>query len=226
MCFSTTASFASAAILIPAGLVCLNKARKLPKPYWAFALFPIIFGIQQALEGGVWWALNANGDNTETLRLSALGFLFFSHLFWLTWVPYSSYLTETILKRKSMFMLIALVGTVFGLSIFSPFILYPNWLTISIINHAIEYQTTLVYDSFLPKDAVTAVYLLIITIPLIGSCDRHQNILGGLIAVSMVVSLIFFNFAFISVWCYFAAVISLYIYYMIATKAVSEKSGF
>ena len=217
MCFSAIASFTSAAILVPTGLFCLRKTNHTSKPYWTLALIPIAFGIQQAFEGGVWWALE--GKNAEVLRLSTLGFLFFSHLFWLVWVPFSCYLTETVKSRRTLFLLITGVGAVCGATMFPPFLLYPNWLTVSVANHSIIYQTTLIYDNYLPKIVGVSVYMAILILPLLLSSERYIRILGKLILFSMMASLIFFNLAFISVWCYFAAVISLYICYIIIVKA-------
>ena len=50
MCFSATASFTAAAILIPSGLYCLKESNQLDKRYWAFAILPFMFGLQQLLE--------------------------------------------------------------------------------------------------------------------------------------------------------------------------------
>lgn len=46
MCFSATASFASAAILIPAGIYSVNRALHGDKRYLVLAAFPLLFGIQ------------------------------------------------------------------------------------------------------------------------------------------------------------------------------------
>jgi len=78
MCYSAGVSFTSAVVLVPVGLLCLQKTLRINNPYWAFAFLPVGFGIQQAFEGGVWWALDAS--NAEILRLSSLGFIFF-HIF-------------------------------------------------------------------------------------------------------------------------------------------------
>ena len=47
------------------------------------------------------------------------------------------------------------------------------------------------------------------------STDRYHSFLGVMILVSGVFTWAFFGWVFISVWCYFAAVISLYIFFMI-----------
>ncbi len=219
MCFSITVSFSSAAILITGGLFCLKKTAHANKPYWVFALLPLMFGIQQAIEGVVWWALGAN--HPENLRLSALGFLFFSHFIWLVWIPFSCYQTEPSNNRKMLFLLMSGTGVFFGASLFTPFLLYSDWLTVSAVNHSIAYQTTLIYDEYLPRIVVTAGYMLIVLVPLMLSSGRHHRILGMLALLSAVLTMAFFNFAFISVWCYFAAVISLYVYYITVIKPES-----
>lgn len=221
MCFSLGASIASAAVLIPAGLFCIKKSAHMDKSYWALALLPFAFGIQQLFEGGVWWAIEAG--NEEVLRLSAMGFIFFSHLFWLAWVPFTCYLTETIKIRRKLFLLITITGVVCGAAMFLPFLFNSHWLEVSVVNHSIAYQTTFAYDDYLSRIAGTIIYILIIIFPLIISSDQYHRVLGILILFSMIVSLIFFNFAFISVWCYFAAIISLYIYYIIAIRAKPAK---
>ena len=52
-CFSATASFIRAALLVPAGVYCVKKAARLPKPYWVIAVLPLLFGVQQVFEGGM-----------------------------------------------------------------------------------------------------------------------------------------------------------------------------
>jgi len=220
MCFSAAASFTTAAFLVPAGLLCLKKTVHLNRPYWVFAIIPLIFGVQQAFEGGVWWALDA--DKPGIAHLSALGFLFISHFIWLTWIPLSCYFTETIQKRRRFFLLISSLGIFFGASLFAPFLINGRWLSASIINHSIMYQTILLYDDYLPRTATTAIYSAIIIFPLLLSSDLYHKILGILILASMIVSASFFNLAFISVWCYFAAAISLYIFYIIVIKKPVE----
>ena len=61
MCFSASASFTAAAFLIPTGGYCVYSAIELKRfHYLALALIPIFFGVQQAIEGGVWLSMTAN----------------------------------------------------------------------------------------------------------------------------------------------------------------------
>lgn len=219
MCFSATASFTTAAILIPAGIYCIKEAKQLEKPYWAFSMLPFLFGLQQLFEGGVWLALLEG--NAINVRSYSLGFLMFSHIFWLGWIAYSSYLVERSPKIRNIFKLISIVGVVFGTSLFIPLLFNTEWLTVSIIKHSIHYNFIYYYDYYIPQSILTAFYSGAILVPLFLSSDRYHNILGVLIFISGLVTWAFFTLVFVSVWCYFSAVISLYIFYII-TQCVNS----
>jgi hypothetical protein len=213
MCFSATASFSAAALLIPAGIYCAKKAAGLIRPYWAIGLLPLVFGVQQALEGMVWLALES--QDPQSVRVSALGFMVFSHLFWLFWIPVASAALEPRGPRKSIFLALAVFGALYGASMYLPLLVQANWLTVELIQQSISYEARLVYDGYLPRIVVRALYAVIVLGALLFSSDRHLRTFGILIAISVAVATVFFGYAFISVWCYFAAALSLYIVYMI-----------
>ncbi|MBI1194922.1 MAG: hypothetical protein GC138_03615 [Gammaproteobacteria bacterium] len=216
MCFSSTASFTAAAVLLPAGTYCLKVSYSIERPYWALATVPFIFAIQQLLEGGVWLALE-QGD-ALTARDLALGFLFFSHVFWLGWVGYSASLVETSPFRKRFFSYISFFGVVLGAIMYVPLLLDQARMTPEIIRHSIHYELTLLTDLYVSQELVTTCYAGIILLPLLLSSDRYHRVLGGLALVTGLVALALYDWAFISVWCYFAAVISLYIFVIMARR--------
>ena len=213
MCFSATASFAAAAVLIPAGIYSIKKSSELSQPYWALAMLPLLFGLQQLLEGGVW--LSVRAGEAGYARALALGFLLFSHVFWLAWVPYSSYLTELSPRLRRAFLLITFFGVLFGVSMYVPLLFNEDWLTVSIVKHSIDYQLEFIFDPFVSQRLVTAVYATVILVPLMLSSDSYHRMLGVLILLSSLVTGVFFSWVFVSVWCYFAALISIYIFYMV-----------
>lgn len=214
MCFSATASFSAAALLIPAGAFCLKKSNQVDRRYWAYAMLPLLFGIQQALEGGIWLSL-LHAEQARAHGL-ALGFLLFSHVFWLGWIPYSSFLTEGVPRLRRLFLGITAFGLLFGASMYLPLLYQPGWMQVAIVNHAIDYELRFVSDTYLPQSTLTAVYAAVILVPLMLSSDRGHSILGVLVLLSGLATWAFFDWVFISVWCYFAALISMYIFYMIA----------
>ena len=216
MCFSVAASFSASAVLVPMGIYCVKKSVSLEKPYWAFALLPLMFGIQQFFEGLVWLEIEPDGGGAT--RLAALGYMFFSHLFWLIWIPFACYAIEdSTIKRKVIFFLI-LIGAAHGLLMYIPLWFREDWLTVELVRQSIDYKATLLYDEYIPRIIVRAFYALIILVPLLVASDRYIRIFGVIIATSVAISTVKFGYAFISVWCYFAAVLSFYILVMILQK--------
>ncbi len=222
MCFSATASFSAAVVLIPVGAYCIKKVAPLNKKYRLIVLLPLIFGIQQLFEGFVWLAIEPGGGGAT--RLPALGFMFFSHLFWLFWIPLACYVVESnTLKRKVMFTFF-LLGAVHGLIMYVPLWFNSDWLVVELVQKSISYKATLLYDDYIPRIAVRVLYAVLVIASLLLSSDRYLRVFGVIIAMSVVISTVYFGHAFISIWCYFAAVLSLYVLFMIIriTKTTHE----
>lgn len=214
MCFSATASFSAAAVLLPAGMYCLKSSNQVDRRYWAFAMLPFMFGLQQLLEGGLWLAMEQG--NVQATHDLALGFLLFSHLFWLSWVAFSSYQVESEPLRKRLFLSVSIFGGLFGALMFIPLLFHPDWLTVTIVQQSIHYGMSFITDGYVPQRLLAVVYGCVILLPLVLSSDRYHNILGALILVAGMVTWAFYDWAFVSVWCYFAALISLYIFMVVA----------
>ena len=216
MCFSATASFSASVILIPVGLYCVKKAASLEEPYWVLALLPFVFGIQQFFEGLVWLGIDPDGRGTA--RLAAMGYMFFSHVFWLVWVPFSCYVIEDNAIKKKLFLIIMFFGAAVGLAMYVPLWVHEHWLSIEVIHHSISYKTTLLYDDYVLKGVGRIVYALIILAPLLLASDRHINIFGIVIAISSIIFTLFFEYAFVSIWCFFSAILSFSILIMMLRK--------
>ena len=210
MCFSASASFTVSAGLIPVGIYCLYKANKRRdhKLFWPFALYPLVFGIQQAIEGWLWLSLETGG--VESLRIPALSFVFFSHFFWLFWIPYSCYTIETTDRKKRLFFFTTIMGSVFGLAMFLPVIIYADWMSVSLVQHSISYELKLLFDDFVPRIAVRGFYVLVILVPLLLSSWRFLRYFCVIIALSVLMVVSWYPQTFISVWCFFAAIMSAY----------------
>ena len=211
MCFSATASFTAAAVLLPLGVYCVKETISWNKSLIPFSLYPLIFAIQQIIEGLIWQSL----ENDMDAHLPVYGFLFFSHLFWLFWVPFSVWVLENDQRKKKLLFYCMLSGLGFGLSLTIPFFLNNDWFSVSIVNHSINYETTLIYDAFIPREFVQFIYTLIVILPLLFSSLKMIQIFGLMMFMSMLVASYYFNYTFISVWCYFSAVLSSYLFIML-----------
>ena len=221
MCFSAEASFSAAAVLVPVGLYALSKARR-DMPGWAlFASFPLVFGVQQALEGVVWIGLGS-GD-TELTYCAARGYLFFSNFLWPLLVPLAAWWLEQEAARRRAMALFAVLGFLFGLSIFLPTVLESFELEVGILQNSITYQTRLLHDSLISRSVVEVLYALIILPPLLMSSEYRIRIFGGLILLALVATYAAFYHALISVWCFLAAALSLYL--VVAMQGALSEQG-
>lgn len=229
MCFSATVSYSSAAVLVATGLYAVQQARRLQPPYWMWALVPVFFGFQQAFEGRVWQELDAGNANAAVPF--ALGFHFFSHFLWLWWFPLCSYLVEpdkaskTGQLRKRVMGGCTIFGAFAGALVYSFMLFHPDWMSVAVREHSIHYSFSVTYRSsiHIPVRAAT-LYALTILVPLLFSSRRQIRFFGGLVALSMVLASVAYGYAYVSVWCFFAAVLSLYIVYMIRRLAAESKS--
>lgn len=222
MCFSAPVSYSAAVVLLATGVYAVRQARRLQPPYWMWALVPVFFGLQQAFEGRVWQALYA-GNASEIVPF-ALGFHFFSHFLWLWWLPLCSYIVETGRIRKRLFAGFALFGAFAGSMVYSFMLFHPEWMSVVIREHSIIYNFSVPYRSSIEIPVTPMMlYGLTIMVPLLFSSHRLIRIFGGLVALSMALASVAFNEAFVSVWCFFAAVLSLYIVYMIRQLVAESK---
>jgi hypothetical protein len=219
MCFSATASFTVAALLAPVGAYSLRLTKQTGKRWLLLASFPLAFAIQQAIEGFVWLGINAN--EPSLVAVTSRGFLFFSHLFWPAWVPLSVYVLEERRRHKFVLLGLAILGFAFGLSIAVPALVKPDWLSIVVINGSLEYKTLLLYDGLVSREVLRVVYAVIVLAALFVSSGRLVNIFGILILASVLFVRNQYDYAFISVWCYFAAIASIYIMGMLAAVSRS-----
>lgn len=206
MCFSATASLSIAAVLAPIGAYSVTIARQIDDKWILIAAYPIAFAIQQAVEGALWLGVSA-GDQA-TVAWASRGFLFFSHFFWLFWVPLSVYWLEPDARRRKALVALIGVGALFGLSVFLPALLMTDWLSVEVVKHSLEYKTRLIYDGIVGRTTLRGIYAAIVLSALFVSSDWRIRIFGGLIAGSLLITYLFFAHAFISVWCFFAAILS------------------
>ena len=105
MCFSATASFTAAAVLGATGGVALTKVKR--KQDYFFAAIPVLFAVQQFIEGLVWMTLG-QGLVTESF---AYGFLFFAFLLWPVYIPLAVWAHERNPVRKCLLRYLIFFGS-------------------------------------------------------------------------------------------------------------------
>ena len=111
MCFSAFASFSAGVALLVIGGDSARRTRHAAElPY---ALIPLLFGVQQLLEGGLWLTLAEPQQCLSALLTQ--GYSAFSQVIWPIYIPAAVYLLERPGWRRRAIALIALGGAVVGL---------------------------------------------------------------------------------------------------------------
>ncbi|MBF2089938.1 MAG: hypothetical protein IGR80_15560 [Synechococcales cyanobacterium K44_A2020_017] len=222
MCFSATASFSISAALLPIGGWCINKAWQSDRHYLPLAVFPLAFGIQQAIEGMVWLGLDAN--NSAMVAAAATGFIFFSHGFWLVWTPFMALMIETRSRLRRLWQIMTLLGMILAAYFLVPLALNPTWLTVTIQERSLTY----ILQDLTPYPSLEALgrslYISTILAPLLLVNQSAVQRLGWLVLGALVIVSRFFSSGLVSTWCYFAAVASLYVGYLFYQDITEKRS--
>jgi hypothetical protein len=224
MCFSAEASFAASGVLVPAGGFCLWSALRKQPRYLPLAAIPLFFGVQQASEGVVWLALG-KGD-TELVRPAALIFLFFAVAFWPMWIPLQAAVAEPIPWRRWLLAALAAVNTLWFWYLFWPLAVGPaSLLQVEMVHHSISYQfSELNVYQYVPLIWLRLLYVLSVALPFVVASRSLGLWPGIVIGASAVVAVVAFEYAFVSVWCFFAAILSVWICTVFYSMPVSRLS--
>ena len=214
MCFSAGASFTAGAVISAIGVATVIKVRKPSQKL--FAVIPFIFGIQQLTEGCIWLTLQNPGHLTIQ-KISMYIFLIMADVLWPVMIPGSLLLMEENVKRRKALRIFLIAGAV--LSSYYAICLIIFKVKPEILNCHINYG-----GAFIPSLMIPAflLYQVVTLIPLFISGVKGMRWLGVLMFLAVVVTVIFYVKNVTSVWCLFAAIISVVIYRMVA---VSKDTG-
>lgn len=214
MCFSATASFTAGAILLGIGASTWRMARQ-PSDQ-PLAAVPVLFGLQQLVEGLVWIGL-ADGGSPFSGLVTAI-YAFFSHVLWPVYVPFATWLVESQRGRRRALGATLVCGVVLGTFILARLAGDP------LVAHAtgghLEYINR---DTFGP--AVMLPYLAITTGSLALSSRPYIRLFGLLTVGAFLVAYAIYAAWLISVWCFFAAALSAIVWLHFAARHVPTPAG-
>jgi hypothetical protein len=207
MCFSAEASFTSGVVISAIGIATLRKARKPEQRL--FAVIPLLFAFQQFAEGVLWTTLRSGGY--EALQNVATHiFLVTALIIWPVMVPLSVWFMEESKKRKRILVGLMLAGGI--VSLFYAFCLisynvYPEIQSFHLV-YVNDFPGT-------PLGIGLGFYAAATIAPLFVSSVRRMRLFGILIATSCLITGVFYAEYLTSVWCFFAALISISIYWVL-----------
>lgn len=197
MCFSATASFTAGAYLLGLGTLTLRSARhrrELP-----FAAIPLLFAIQQLSEGVIWLTFSREAQLLNTVMTHV--YSFFSHVLWPVYVPVAVLLIEPPGRRRQALVVFSAAGIAVGAYLFYFLLAFP------IVSRPIGQHIEYVSPHFYAAVAMTF-YLMSTTVSLLLSTHRTVKVYGVLALLSFGAAYWFYTTWFISVWCFFAALLS------------------
>jgi len=213
MCFSPVASFAGGVIISSIGIATIRKVHK--PSQLVFACIPLFFGIQQFAEGFLWLTLPLP-EFITIQKLSTNIFLVMALVIWPMMIPLSVLYMEEDKKRKKILWILLAVGL--SLALYYTFCLLTFGVNPQVMKYHIQYNTGF------PKSLaliVFATYLLVTITPLFVSSIKRTHLMGILMFLSCLVTAIFFTQFLTSVWCFFAALISGVIYWILRDSKIT-----
>ncbi len=200
MCFSATASFVAGSALVVLGVATLRATRR--KAEIAFAAIPLLFGLQQLVEGLLW--LSFRFDSPQLNVAMTYLFSMFSHVLWPIFVPLAIGLLEPEPWRRKVIWGFQAIGLLVGLYLF--------YLLVDFPVTAVAAENIVYVSPHFYKLPVMVLYLLASCASCFFSSDATVRVFGVLALLLFGVAYGFFSLALFSVWCFFAAVLSSIIY--------------
>ena len=210
MCFSATASFVAGGTLSAAGVETLRHANTSERT--PLAAIPLLFGVQQAIEGVVWISFGIPWLNALATHL----FVLFSHVIWPAFIPFSVLMIEKHPGRRIVLTAFLLIGLATSLTL-----LFYALIVSTPIAHIVG--NSVVYETFEPQIPLgLGFYVLATAIACIVSSHKMIRVFGMASLASFAIAYWSYQETFYSVWCFFAAILSFIIYIHLRMDVVEK----
>jgi hypothetical protein len=189
MCFSATANFVGSAVLGTIGVATLKEVKH--RRELLFAAMPCLFAVHQFTEGFVWLGVDQRLSSIVTHDAGAF------------YVLYAQGLLPFLLRRMLAFVIL---GSLLAVYILWGLIAYP--LQVYAAAHGIVYLNQITTTT-----VVAVLYVIATCGALFFSGFRDLIVLGWLNMVGLLVVMAVRRYEFTSLWCAYAAVVSVIIYF-------------
>ena len=211
MCFSATANFVASGVIAAVGVATLLRVEQ-PRAM-LFAAVPLLFALHQFTEGFVWLGVHddirseAAGHMTFLFILYAQGILPFL-------MPLAVLLMEPPGTRRTIVAGLTILGGADAIYILYALLAYPSH--VEVMHHSLHYdnQATATWE-------VASIYIIVTVGSLIASTHVVVRWFGLANLVGVVATLALAHWAFTSIWCLYAAVISVMLYWQFANRKIN-----
>lgn len=198
MCFSATASITAGIGLLAVGAVTIGRARR--RAELPYALIPALFGVQQLIEGALWLTFTVDAALLNTVLTYV--YSVFSHVLWPVYIPLAALLIEAVPWRRKLLGVITAISAAVGLYLLYTLVRQP--IVAEVDGGHIAYLSPHFYAV-----ATMALYVFGTCISMMFSSHRMIVLFGVAAFVSFIAAYVFYAVWLISVWCFFAAIMSL-----------------
>lgn len=202
MCFSATADFVGSAVLGTIGAATLREVKH-PREL-LFASMPVLFAMHQFTEGFVWLGLNGTLSPAVAHGAGAAYVLYAQGLLPFL-LPLGVFLLEPTQHKQKQMLGFVLLGGILMLYMLWGLIAYP--LDISIEQHSIVYQNAVTTTT-----VVAMLYVIATCGSLFFSGFKELVVLAWANFIGLLVVMLVKRYAFTSIWCAYAAAVSVIIY--------------
>lgn len=202
MCFSPTASFVGAGAIGTIGLATLRHVRE-PRAL-LFGCVPLLFALHQAAEGLVWLGLEGR---IGPIGLDHAAFLFTLYAQGLLpfLMPTAVALMEPPGRRRGIILALVGVGALVCAWDLAGLMVLPSRVFVD--HHSIAYRNHMTGNLW-----ISLLYILATCGALLLSTHRVVRSYGALNVVALTIVELVKSYAFASVWCFYAAAMSIILY--------------
>ena len=210
MCFSANAKFIPSAANAAVRVATLSHVRQ-PRAV-LFAAVPLLFALHQFTEGFVWLGIDSD------IRPDAKGHVVFLFVLYAQGIlpflmPLAVLLMEPSGWRRTVVASLTIVGAVLCGYVF--YGLIADETHVRVVDHSLNYDNARTSTWW-----VARLYVIVTCGSLIASSHRVVMWFGLLNLAGVVVTLIVKSYAFTSIWCLYAAIISVMIYWQFSRRHI------
>jgi hypothetical protein len=203
MCFSASADFTSSVFLGVVGVATLREVKD--RRELLLAAMPCLFAIHEFIEGFVWLGLDGP-LSPQVAHNAGAAFVLYAQGILPFLLPFSVFLIEPTKRQRRRMLGFVILGGLLALYLLWGLIAYP--LDISDRSHSIVYVNVITNTTL-----VAVVYVVATCGSLFFSGFRALVMLGWYNLVGLLVVMVVKRYAFTSVWCAYAAAVSVVIYF-------------
>lgn len=214
MCFSATASFVASGVIGSIGVATLRHVRE-PRAL-LFAAVPLLFSIHQFTEGFVWLGLKGRIGPVALDHVTFLFMLYAQGILPLL-MPLAVLLMEPPGWRRKAIMALTILGALVCAWMIHGLIFFESQCLIE--QNSIAYRNPVTGNY-----AMSLLYILATCGALILSTHRVVRGYGVLNVIGLTIAQIVKAFAFASVWCFYAATLSVVIYWQFRRRNIDVET--